>query len=88
MQALTVALDMPRAGQVIPSHEMSGVVAEVGTTVSEVNVGDQVYGLVDFSSDGAAAEFVAIKATDLARKPRSLIDVARGHGLQAHLHPC
>ena len=57
---------------VIPSHEMAGVVAEVGATVSEVKVGDQVYGLVDFSRDGAAAEFVAVRAADLALKPKSL----------------
>jgi len=57
---------------VILSHEMSGVVAEVGATVSEVRVGDPVYGLVDFSRDGAAAEFVAVKAADLALKPACL----------------
>lgn len=57
---------------IIPSHEMSGVVTEVGATVCEVNVGDPVYGLVDFSRDGAAAEFVAIRAVDLALKPKSL----------------
>ena len=57
---------------VILSHEMSGVVAEIGATVSEVTVGDPVYGLVDFSRDGTAAEFVAIRAADLALKPKSL----------------
>jgi NADPH:quinone reductase-like Zn-dependent oxidoreductase len=56
----------------IPSHEMSGVVAAIGATVREVNVGDAVYGLVDFSRDGAAAEFAALRAADLAPKPRSL----------------
>ncbi len=56
----------------IPSHEMSGVVAATGAAVTDVDVGDAVFGLVDFSRDGAAAEFVAIKAAHLAPKPASL----------------
>ena len=56
----------------IPSHEMSGVVAAIGSEVTEVEVGDEVFGLVDFARDGAAAEFVAIKAAHLAPKPASL----------------
>jgi NADPH:quinone reductase-like Zn-dependent oxidoreductase len=34
--------------------------------------GEEVYGLTDFSRDGAAAEFMAVRAVDLARKPRSI----------------
>jgi NADPH:quinone reductase-like Zn-dependent oxidoreductase len=54
---------------VIPSHEVSGVVAAVGDDVSGLATGDQVYGLVDFDRNGAAAEFVTVPALALAAKP-------------------
>lgn len=57
---------------VIPSHEVSGVIAAVGESVTDLKPGEAVYGLTDFSRDGAAAEFVAVRAADLALKPRSL----------------
>jgi NADPH:quinone reductase-like Zn-dependent oxidoreductase len=57
---------------VIPSHEMSGVVTELGAGVDEIEVGTEVYGLPDFAGDGAAADYVAMPAANLARKPRSL----------------
>jgi len=56
----------------IPSHEVSGVVAAVAPDVRDVQVGNAVYGLTDFSRDGGAAEYVAVRAADLAPKPRSL----------------
>ena len=40
----------------IPSHEVSGVVEELGHGVTHVAVGEEVYGMVPFDSDGAAAE--------------------------------
>ncbi len=54
---------------IVPSHEMSGVVAELGPGVTEVEAGDEVYGLIPFARDGAAAEFVSVPAALLARKP-------------------
>jgi NADPH:quinone reductase-like Zn-dependent oxidoreductase len=56
----------------IPSHEVSGVVVAVAPDVRDVAVGDAVYALTDFFRDGAAAEYVAVRAADLAPKPRSL----------------
>ena len=61
---------------VIPSHEMSGVVAGLGAGVAGLAPGDEVIGLVDFDRDGAAAEYVAVPAASLAAKPRSLSHVA------------
>jgi NADPH:quinone reductase-like Zn-dependent oxidoreductase len=57
---------------VIPSHEVSGVVAEVGSGVPDFVPGDEVYGLIRFDRDGAAAEFVAVPAADLAAKPSTV----------------
>jgi NADPH:quinone reductase-like Zn-dependent oxidoreductase len=47
---------------VIPAHEVSGTVAATGPGVTEVAVGDEVYALIDFDRDGAAAECVAVPA--------------------------
>jgi NADPH:quinone reductase-like Zn-dependent oxidoreductase len=57
---------------VIPGHEVSGVVTALGFGATGVAVGDAVYGLTDWYRDGAAAEYVAVEARNLARKPGSL----------------
>jgi NADPH:quinone reductase-like Zn-dependent oxidoreductase len=57
---------------VIPSHEVSGVVAATASDVTEFSVGEQVYGLIRFDRDGAAAEFVTVPAADLAGRPATV----------------
>ncbi|GIE13835.1 NADP-dependent oxidoreductase [Paractinoplanes ferrugineus] len=59
----------------IPSHEVSGVVAAVGDQVTALAAGDEVYGLVDFDRNGAAAEFVTVPASALAAKPARISHV-------------
>jgi NADPH:quinone reductase-like Zn-dependent oxidoreductase len=59
----------------IPSSELSGVVSAVAPGVTSVAVGDEVYSLVPFDRDGAAAEYVAVPAASLAPKPRTLTHV-------------
>lgn len=60
----------PRA-RPIPGHELVGIV-ESAPEGAPVAVGDEVYGLIAFDRDGAAAERVAVRAADLAPKPASL----------------
>lgn len=60
----------------IPSHEFAGIVAEVGSAVSDLAVGDSVFGLVPFDRNGAAAEFVIVPAAAVARKGPAVSDVA------------
>src|SRR4051812_11231816 len=60
---------------IVPSHEFSGVVSEVGEGVTDVSVGDEVYGLVPFDRDGAAAEYVCVPSGFVAAKPRSVSHV-------------
>jgi NADPH:quinone reductase-like Zn-dependent oxidoreductase len=55
----------------IPAHEMSGTVAGLADGAVGVEVGDEVYGLIDFDRDGAAAEFTTVPAAELAAKPRT-----------------
>jgi len=68
-----------RAGRdrtpVIPAHEVCGTVAEIGYGTTGLEVGDAVYGLTDWYRDGAAAEYVAVEARNLASKPSSLTEV-------------
>lgn len=56
----------------IPGHELSGVVAAVGPGVTEVAPGEAVYALIDFQRDGCDAEYVVVRAADLAPKPGSV----------------
>jgi NADPH:quinone reductase-like Zn-dependent oxidoreductase len=73
-------LDWPiwtcRAGHqrtsVIPGHEMSGVVAALGFGTAGFAVGDEVFGLTDQLRDGAAAEYVAVEARNVALKPQTV----------------
>ena len=73
-------LDWPiwtcRAGHqrtsVIPGHEVSGVVAALGFGTAGIAVGDEVFGLTDQLRDGAAAEYVAVEARNVAAKPQTL----------------
>ncbi|OMC15512.1 NADP-dependent oxidoreductase [Mycobacterium sp. SP-6446] len=60
---------------VIPSHEVSGVVSDIGTGVGDFAPGDGVYGLIGFDRDGAAADFVAVPAAELAAKPSAVSHV-------------
>ncbi|MFD4950991.1 NADP-dependent oxidoreductase [Streptomyces sp. NPDC058451] len=57
---------------VIPAHEVSGVVVEHGAGVTAPALGAEVYGLIPFLRDGAAAEYVAVPAGILAAKPAGL----------------
>ena len=59
----------------IPSHEVSGTVVALGLDASGVAVGEEVYGLIDFDRDGAAAQYVTLPAADLAARPRSISHV-------------
>jgi NADPH:quinone reductase-like Zn-dependent oxidoreductase len=56
---------------IVPGHEVSGVVVRTGAPGLGFQRGDEVYGLVRFDRDGAAAEYVTMPAADLARRPRS-----------------
>lgn len=60
---------------IIPSHEFSGVVAEIGPDVVDLAVGDAVFGIAPFDGDGAAAEYVVVPVASVARKDAAVSDV-------------
>jgi len=61
-----------RRTSVIPGNEVSGVVTALGYGTAGIKVGDEVFGLTDQLRDGAAAEYVAVEARNVARKPRTV----------------
>jgi NADPH:quinone reductase-like Zn-dependent oxidoreductase len=61
-----------RRTSIIPGNEVSGVVAALGYGTAGFAVGDEVFGLTDQLRDGAAAEYVAVEARNVAPKPRTV----------------
>jgi NADPH:quinone reductase-like Zn-dependent oxidoreductase len=56
----------------ILGRDFSGVVSTVGTEVTDLAVGDAVFGVLDQGIEGAYAEKIAIKAAIIAKKPNRL----------------
>ncbi|HLZ86936.1 MAG TPA: NADP-dependent oxidoreductase [Puia sp.] len=52
--------------------DFSGVIEQVGSQVTQWKAGDAVYGRPDPSRNGTYAEYVAVKANEIARKPASI----------------
>jgi len=67
-------------GPVIPGHEVSGEVAELGAGTTGLTLGQRAFGLTDWARDGTLAEYVAVEARNLAPLPAS-IDHIRGAAL-------
>jgi NADPH:quinone reductase-like Zn-dependent oxidoreductase len=53
----------------VPGHELSGVVAELGSGTTGLTVGQGVFGLTDWSRNGCLAEYTAVEARSLAPLP-------------------
>src|SRR6516165_2408692 len=58
----------------ILGRDFSGVVSAVGSDVTDLSVGDAVFGVCDQGVEGAYAEKIAIKAAIIAKKPGRLGD--------------
>lgn len=52
--------------------DVSGVVEQVGANVSGVSIGDAVYSRPDIARNGAYAQYVVVRASEVAPKPGSL----------------
>src|SRR5260221_5797101 len=52
--------------------DVSGVVEKAGAQVSAFRPGDEVFARPDIKRGGTYAEYVAIRASDAARKPKSI----------------
>jgi NADPH:quinone reductase-like Zn-dependent oxidoreductase len=56
----------------VPGWDVSGVVEAVGPGVTHLKPGDEVYGRTDLARDGAYAEYMAARESEIALKPKSL----------------
>ena len=56
----------------IPGRDFSGVVSVVGDGVSDIAVGDAVFGVCEAGQEGTYAEKIAVKAAIVAKKPSAL----------------
>lgn len=56
----------------IPGWDVSGVVQTTGLDTSRLRAGDEVYSRPDIARDGAYAEYIAVRESEVALKPKSL----------------
>jgi NADPH:quinone reductase-like Zn-dependent oxidoreductase len=55
--------------------DFSGVIEELGSQVSSFAAGDAVFARPDVRRDGSYAEYIAVRAVELARKPKTISHV-------------
>ncbi len=56
----------------IPCHDAAGIVAEIGPGANGIEAAMPVVGLIDFSHEGAEAEYTLALPNELAPMPRSI----------------
>jgi NADPH:quinone reductase-like Zn-dependent oxidoreductase len=56
----------------IPGWDVSGVIETIGDGVSRLKIGDEVYSRPDISRDGAYAEYIVVRESEVALKPKSI----------------
>jgi NADPH:quinone reductase-like Zn-dependent oxidoreductase len=65
-------LILPYKTPIILGHDVAGVVVSVGSTVRSFKVGDEVYARPDDMRIGTFAEFIAVKDSSVAIKPKNI----------------
>lgn len=56
----------------IPGWDFSGTIESIGMNVTGWKKGDEVYARPDISRNGAYAEYIAVRASEIAFKPKSI----------------
>ena len=56
----------------IPGWDLSGVIETSGSGATRLKPGDQVYSRPDLSRDGSYAEYIVVKESEVALKPKSI----------------
>src|SRR5437660_5478233 len=62
----------PHKFPLILGWDLSGVVEQLGRGVSRFKIGDEVYSLPDPTRDGAYADYIVVRESEVALKPKSL----------------
>jgi len=63
---------LPHSLPLILGWDVSGVIEEFGTNVSQFKKGDEVYSLPDHTRNGAYAEYIVVRESEVALKPKAL----------------
>lgn len=63
---------LPRSLPFIPGWDVAGTIVEKGGRVKGLRLQDRVYALASIARDGAYAEYIAVKGTEVALSPESL----------------
>ena len=63
---------LPQPLPLTPGSDLSGEIVEVGPAVSDLRVGDQIYGVTNAQFIGAYAEYAVASAAMVSKKPTSL----------------
>ncbi len=63
---------LPHTFPLVLGWDLSGVVESLGPGLTRLKVGDEVFSRPDIIRDGAYAEFIVVKESELALKPKSL----------------
>lgn len=63
---------LPYTLPMIPGWDFSGVIESAGPGADPWKAGDEVYGRPDIGRDGAYAEYIAVRASEIAYKPKSV----------------
>lgn len=66
---------IPHALPLTLGWDVSGVVEKVGARVTQWQAGDAVFARPDIARNGTYAEYVAVRASECARKPRTISHV-------------
>jgi len=56
----------------IPGWDVAGIVEKVGKQVTKFSLGDAVYSRPDIAKNGSYAEYIAVDADEVAKKPTTL----------------
>ena len=59
----------------VPGRDFSGVIASLGEGVSDLKVGDPVFGVIAAGHEGTYCEKIAVQAAIIAKKPPGLSDI-------------
>ncbi len=63
---------LPHTFPLVLGWDLSGVVEALGSGLTRLKLGDEVFSRPDILRDGAYAEFIVVKESELALKPKSL----------------
>lgn len=69
---------VPYAMPFIAGWDVSGVVEAVGSRVARFKIGQSVFSRPDIARDGTYAEFVAVRESEIARKPATVSHIEAG----------